>query len=44
MAIKKRCNRCLKPLREDGTCQNKDCVRYSDPKPKEEEPKEEQPK
>lgn len=28
LKIKKRCNFCLKPLREDGTCQNKDCPRY----------------
>lgn len=28
MAIKKRCNCCLKPLREDGTCQNPKCPRY----------------
>lgn len=24
----KRCFRCRKPLREDGTCQNPKCVRY----------------
>lgn len=28
MAIKKRCIRCLKPLREDGTCENPKCVKY----------------
>ncbi len=28
MAIVKRCIRCRKPLRADGTCQNPDCVRY----------------
>ena len=28
MAIVKRCIRCRKPLRADGTCQNQDCVRY----------------
>lgn len=28
MAIKKRCIRCLKYLREDGTCQNPKCVKY----------------
>lgn len=28
MAIKKRCVRCLKPVREDGTCQNPNCVKY----------------
>ncbi len=26
--ITKRCIRCLKPLRENGTCQNVKCVRY----------------
>lgn len=30
--IKKRCIRCRQYLREDGTCQNKKCVRYSEPK------------
>lgn len=28
MAIKKRCNRCMKYVRVDGTCQNPNCVRY----------------
>lgn len=28
MAIVKRCIRCRKPLRPDGTCQNPACVRY----------------
>ena len=28
MAIVKRCIRCRKPLRPDGTCQNPECVRY----------------
>lgn len=28
MAIVKRCIRCRKPLRPDGTCQNPNCVRY----------------
>ena len=28
MAIKKRCIRCNKHLRADGTCQNPNCVRY----------------
>ena len=28
--ITKRCIRCLKPLRETGTCQNPKCVRYVD--------------
>ena len=38
MAFKviKRCIRCRKPLREDGTCQNPKCVRYTEPKEKEE--------
>ena len=26
--IRKRCIRCNKKLREDGTCQNEKCVRY----------------
>jgi hypothetical protein len=26
--IKKRCIRCRQYLREDGTCQNPNCVRY----------------
>ena len=28
LSIKKRCIRCRRYLREDGTCQNPDCVRY----------------
>ena len=35
MAVKKRCNFCLKPLRPDGTCANPECPRYvpeDDPK------------
>lgn len=36
MAIKKRCIRCLKVVREDGTCQNPNCVRYVPDKPIEE--------
>ena len=28
LKIKKRCIRCLKVLREDGTCPNVKCVRY----------------
>ncbi len=28
MAVKKRCNFCLKPLRADGTCANPNCPRY----------------
>lgn len=35
--ITKRCIRCRKPLREDGTCQNVKCVRY---KPEPDEKKE----
>ena len=30
--LKKRCIRCLHILRDDGTCQNPDCVRYTEPK------------
>jgi hypothetical protein len=31
MEIKKRCPRCMKPMREDGmTCQNPKCVKYMD--------------
>ena len=30
--LKKRCIRCLHILRGDGTCQNPDCVRYTEPK------------
>ena len=32
--LKKRCIRCLHILRDDGTCQNPDCVRYTEPKDK----------
>lgn len=32
LKIKKRCIRCMKYLREDGTCQNEKCVRYTKPK------------
>ena len=32
MAIKKRCIRCLREVRADGTCQNPSCVKYV-PKP-----------
>ncbi len=39
--ITKRCIRCLKPLRENGTCQNPKCVRY---KPNPEKKQEEAPK
>jgi len=37
--VKKRCIRCRKPLREDGTCQNPECVRYT-PHKEEEDKKE----
>ncbi len=36
--ITKRCIRCRKPLRADGTCQNPKCVRY---KPEPEDKKDE---
>lgn len=29
LKIKKRCIRCMKVLREDETCQNQNCVRYT---------------
>ena len=36
--VKKRCIRCRKELREDGTCQNVKCVRYvPDPEPEKKE-------
>ena len=35
--VTKRCIRCLKPLRENGTCQNVKCVRYK-PDPEKQEP------
>ena len=36
--ITKRCIRCRKPLRENGTCQNPKCVRYvPDPEPEKKE-------
>ena len=41
MAIKKRCIRCMKPLREDGTCQNPKCSRYTEEEKKEESKSEE---
>jgi len=28
MAVKKRCIRCRKYVRDDGTCQNENCVLY----------------
>ncbi len=38
MPIIKKCIRCRKPLRDDGTCQNPECVRYTpEPEPEEEE-------
>ncbi len=38
--VNKRCIRCRKPLREDGTCQNPNCVRYTpEPEPEPEEDK-----
>lgn len=38
MAIVKRCIRCRKPLRADGTCQNPECVRYvPEPEPETDE-------
>lgn len=37
--ITKRCIRCLKPLRENGTCQNPKCVRYKPEPEKQEEEK-----
>jgi hypothetical protein len=37
MAVKKRCGFCRKVLREDGTCQNKDCPRYEEKKEQKEE-------
>jgi hypothetical protein len=39
MAVKKRCIFCRKHLREDGTCQNPECPRYT---PKQEEQANEQ--
>ena len=35
MAVKKRCIRCLKVLRADGTCQNPKCVLYVPEEPTE---------
>lgn len=37
--IKKRCIRCLKVLRKDGTCGNEKCSRYTPEKSKEENTK-----
>ena len=39
MAVKKRCIFCRKHLREDGTCQNPECPRYT---PEKEEQADEQ--
>lgn len=33
LSIKRRCPRCMKVLREDGTCQNGKCPRYTPEKP-----------
>lgn len=36
--VTKRCIRCRKPLRENGTCQNPKCVRYKpEPEPEKQE-------
>lgn len=35
--IKKRCIRCRRVLRDDGTCQNERCSRYTAPKAEETE-------
>lgn len=32
--LKKRCVRCLKVLRDDGTCQNPNCCLYQEEVPK----------
>lgn len=41
LKIKRRCIRCMEPLREDGTCQNEKCPRYMPPAEKvSEKPKE----
>ena len=37
MAVKKRCIRCRQHVRDDGTCQNQNCVLYV-PEVQEEEP------
>lgn len=47
MAITKRCIRCRKKVREDGTCQNQNCVLYVpevQEEPVEEQPEQEEPK
>lgn len=43
MAITKRCIRCRKKVREDGTCQNPNCVLYVPEVQEEEQPKQEEP-
>nr|DAG19671.1 MAG TPA: nucleic acid binding protein [Caudoviricetes sp.] len=35
--LKKRCVRCLKVLRDDGTCQNPNCCLYQEEAPKDSE-------
>ena len=40
--IKKRCIRCLKVLRDDGTCGNEKCSRCTPEEPKEDDDKAEQ--
>lgn len=49
MAVKHRCMFCRKVLREDGTCQNQKCPRYTpesqpEPEPTSAEPSEEETK
>lgn len=39
--IKKRCIYCRQVLREDGTCQNEKCPRYTPPKEESKKEKEE---
>jgi len=41
LKVKKRCIYCRKVLREDGTCQNESCPRYTPPKEEAKEDKEE---
>ncbi len=43
MAITKRCIRCRKKVREDGTCQNPNCVLYVPEENAQEQPKQEEP-
>lgn len=42
MAITKRCIRCRKKVREDGTCQNPNCVLYVPEENAREQPKQEE--